>query len=53
MAAYVFVRADMFYLIDLDDDADARINAELNPGTVRVEDIFGNVVWEEPKNATH
>lgn len=44
---YVFVRADMFYMIELWDDADACVNAEINPGTVRVEDVTGRLVWGE------
>lgn len=30
---------------EMKDDADARANAECNPGTTRVEDISGRVVW--------
>jgi len=47
-ALYIFVRKDMFYPIMLYDDADARANAECNPGTVRVEDHTGRIVWEAP-----
>ena len=42
---YIFIRKDMFYQIHLRDDADAIANAEINPGTLRVEDIDGRVVW--------
>jgi hypothetical protein len=43
---YVFFREGMFYPIELRDDADARANAELNPGTLKVEDISGRTVWK-------
>lgn len=42
---YLFIREDVFYIVDLRDDSDARANAECNPGTKVVEDMFGNVVW--------
>ena len=47
MSSYVFYRDEMFYMIDLMDDADAVANAECNPGTRRVEDMNGNQVWPE------
>jgi len=47
---YVFYRDEMFYTLELIDDADAVANAECNPGTRRVEDTLGNQVWpEKPK----
>ena len=42
---YVFFRDGMFYPIEMKDDADACANAECNPGTTRVEDANGRVVW--------
>lgn len=42
---YVFFREGMFYPINMKDDADAIVNAECNPGTLRVEDVSGRVVW--------
>lgn len=47
MQTYVFFRDEIFYMIDLADDADAVANAECNPGTRRVEDMRGNQVWPE------
>lgn len=41
----VFFRAETFYIIDLPNDEDLALHAELNPGTLRVEDMFGNVLW--------
>lgn len=52
MSVYIFIRADMFYPIELRDDDDARANAECNPGTVRVENaLTGETVWPVPLNA--
>lgn len=43
---YVFFReGGFFYPIYMKDDDDARRNAECNPGTIRVEDISGRIVW--------
>jgi hypothetical protein len=42
---YVFVRAEGFYVLELASDADARLNAERNPGTLRVENLNGETVW--------
>lgn len=44
--AYIFHRADGFYPLKLKDDADAKANAESNPGTLKVENAAtGEVVW--------
>lgn len=46
---YLFFRGEgFFYPIELADDDDARRNAEHNPGTTRVEDVRGRVVWRQP-----
>lgn len=46
---FLFFRADGFYYVTLyGDDEDIRANAELNPGTLRIEDLDGNVVWKAP-----
>jgi hypothetical protein len=50
---YIFYRDDMFYMIELMDDADAVANAECNPGTRRVEDMRGNQVWPEKPKVVH
>jgi len=50
MQTYIFFREGMFYPVELRDDADAKVNAELNPGTIRVEDIEGRVVWAETRH---
>lgn len=44
---YVFFRKEGFYPLELRDDEEAKRNAEWNPGTVRVEDINGKVVWRQ------
>ena len=43
----VFFREGMFYMIDLPKDDDLNAHAELNPGTLRIEDVWGNVLWPE------
>lgn len=53
MSSYVFYRDEMFYMIDLADDADAIANAECNPGTRRVEDMRGKQVWPEQPKIVH
>jgi len=45
---YIFFRLGGWYPIELRDDDDAKANAEWNPGTLRVEDIKGRVVWSAP-----
>lgn len=41
----IFRRADTFYIIELPEDDDLQVHADLNPGTIRVEDVFGNQLW--------
>lgn len=46
----IFFRKDeggqpVFYIIDLPEDDDVSVHAELNPGTTRVEDAAGTVLW--------
>ena len=50
MQAYIFFRERGFYQIKLRDDAAAKKDAELNPGTIRVEDDEGRIVWTETKH---
>lgn len=45
MKTYIFYREEGFYFIDLKDDADAIANAECNYGTLRVEDLRGNIIY--------
>jgi hypothetical protein len=46
---YVFERAEGWYPLELKDDADARKNAELNPGTLKVTTRSGRPVWPNEK----
>lgn len=47
MGIYLFHRAEGFYPIGLEDDADAIANAKCNNGTLKVENaITGETVWE-------
>lgn len=44
----IFVRADTFYVIDTYEDegfAELAEHARLNPGTQRIEDVHGNILW--------
>lgn len=50
---YIIYRDDMFYMIELMDDADAVANAECKPGTRRVEDMRGNQVLAEMPKVVH
>ena len=45
---YIFFRMEGWYPVELRDDEDAKVNAELNPGTLRVETIKGRTVWSAP-----
>lgn len=46
---FIFIRADGFYPLELPCETVAD-NAECNPGTLRVENIKGEVVWTPPTN---
>lgn len=50
MKTYLFFRAGGFYPVQLPNDEEAQRNAEINPGTLRVETPSGFVVW---KPTTH
>ena len=41
----IFRIAEGFYIIDLPEGDDLQAHADLNPGTLRVEDVFGNQLW--------
>jgi hypothetical protein len=41
----VFIRADCFYVITGRRNEDWAKHAELNPGTQRIEDMEGNILW--------
>ncbi len=48
MKIYLFIREETFYPIELQDDEEAKRNAEINPGTLRVETWSGEIIWEAP-----
>ena len=50
MQSYIFFRTEGWYPVECDDDAEVLVHIELNPGTIRVEDIDGRVVWSETKH---
>lgn len=41
---FLFFRGPMFYPVEIPRDQ-VIANVELNPGTTKVEDIEGNIVW--------
>ncbi len=43
----LFFREGHFYAIPLPVDCDLNEHAELNPGTLRIENIAGDVLWPE------
>lgn len=46
---YIFFRKDGFYPVDgIKNDEEAKRQAEINPGTIRVERLNGKVVWTSP-----
>jgi hypothetical protein len=47
MNTYLFFRKDGWYPLELEDDQHAKFNAELNPGTIRVETPTGRVIWAD------
>lgn len=52
MALIVFFRADGFYPTQYPATySDWQAEADRNPGTKRIEDAHGNVLWEAPETA--
>lgn len=47
MQVYIFFREEGWYPVELRDDDDARRNAEHNLGTLRVENVAGDVIWRQ------
>lgn len=49
----IFIRKETFYPLDLPDEqcnpTTIAEHAESNPGTLRVEDVKGNVLWIDKK----
>ncbi len=41
----MFVREDNFYFLNLPMNDDLAEHARANPGTIRIEDLFGKVLW--------
>ncbi len=44
---YIFVRKDGWYPLELPQET-VEDNATCNPGTIRVEDVDGHIVWIAP-----
>lgn len=57
MMLFIFFREHdgkgFFYPLELASPAEARANAECNPGTIRVETVGGDVVWRAPELTVH
>jgi hypothetical protein len=49
MPIYIFVRDDGFYPVEEVTDEKVIAHAPLNPGTRRIEDSEGRIVWQETK----
>lgn len=45
MQLVIFRRAHSWYPLELPIDADLAKHAEMNPGTLAIEDAFGNTLW--------
>lgn len=45
MVERVFFRADGFYFISIVPGSEDE-HARLNPGTIRIEDVEGDILWE-------
>jgi hypothetical protein len=45
---YVFFRSDGFYIVEIPEKETVEEHAILNSGTLKVEDIYGRVVWQPP-----
>lgn len=50
MRTIIFIRDGFFYPTEYPADySNWQAEADRNPGTLRIEDIDGNVLWEAPK----
>lgn len=47
MTIYIFFREEGWYPLTLRDDSDAILNAEQNPGTLKVENLNGELIWKK------
>ena len=47
---YIFFRKEGWYPVGCKGDAEVIAHVELNPGTIRVEDVNGRVVWKQTVN---
>lgn len=44
----IFRRESFFYVLDLPADDDLQFHADMNPGTLRIEDLEGKQLWPYP-----
>lgn len=45
MRLVIFFRADGWYPLELPETDDLSAHAESNPGTLKIEDAAGNILW--------
>lgn len=45
MRVFIFFRAEGWYPVELPSESHVLPNVQCNPGTIKVEDMDGNVVW--------
>jgi len=48
MPVYIFFRKEGWYPVEYSDDESAKRGAEINHGTLKVEDTQGNVIFTQP-----
>jgi len=46
----IFFREEGWYPVELKPGEKVETHVALNPGTRRVEDVRGNILWQEPTN---
>jgi hypothetical protein len=50
---YIFFRKDGFYPIEETDDARIIEHIKLNPGTLKVEDCAGRLIWSQDTDVAY
>lgn len=53
MTVYIFHRDEMFYPLELKDDANAIANAKCNPGTIKVTNVETGEIVRPNEKLTH
>jgi len=50
---YIFFREEGWYPVECRDDDEVPEHVALNPGTLKVEDTHGRLVWSLPRTHAH